>query len=459
MIRKSAKFTSRTTEYQYYRNGIQSYRICGICAICGKPKTIIPFFINFVLNIVLILNENILRLDLLAKYKQTIGNYVKVDAKHISLYWKGRVGLFAILQAMDISEGDELILPGYTCVVVPNAILYRGALPVYIDIDPTTFNMDPTKVEQAISPKTKAIIIQNTFGLSPDFDVLQDIAKRHDLFIIEDNTHGFGSAYKNQLAGTLGDAAFFSSQWNKPYSTGVGGFVIARDKALAQRLLALENTLEKPSTTKSSMLALQIRMRKIMDTTGLYWPAVKTYRWLSKRNIISGSSAGEELSGLQQPGDYWMGASKVQARAGIQELNLFEKNLKHRRQLANFYRSACQNLNLSPVFEPDYAQHIFLKYPFFVKDRSAFLELAAQHKIRLGEWLSSPIHPIEEDWEIWHYQKGTCPIAEKISQHLLNLPTDPDISLQEAGRIMEFLKDHREKLLANSKEALHFRRG
>ncbi len=392
----------------------------------------------------------------LSKYKKAIGDYVNLDPKHISLYWKGRVGLFAILEAMGIGAGDEVIIPGYTCVVVPNAILYRGAQPLYVDIDPATFNMDTSKIESLISPKTKAIIIQNTFGLSPDFDAIQGIARRHDLKIIEDNTHGFGSSYKSQLAGWLGDAAFFSTQWNKPYSTGIGGFVIARENALAQQLLELENTLEKPSTAKSSMLALQMRLRKMMDYTGLYWPAVKTYRWLSKRNIISGSSAGEELAGIQKPPNYWMGSSKVQAKEGIRQLRVFSENLKHRRRLANYYRSACHNIGLAPVFEPDYAQHIFLKYPFFVKDRQHFLDLASKDNIRLGEWLSSPIHPIAENWDTWAYKKGTCPIAEKISQHLLNLPTDPDVSLKEAGRIMDFLKKNRKALLANVEEVLRF---
>jgi len=395
-------------------------------------------------------------LNPLSKYKKAIGDYVNLDAEHISLYWKGRVGLFAILQAMDIGAGDEVILPGYTCVVVPNAIIYRNAQPIYVDIDPATFNMDPAKVEQLIGPKTKAIIIQNTFGLSPDFDAIQAIAHRYDLKIIEDNTHGFGSAYKNQLAGLLGDAAFFSTQWNKPYSTGIGGFVIAREKALAQKIADLESTLAKPNATKSYALALQMRLRKVMDSTGLYWPAVNTYRWLSKRNIISGSSAGEELIGIERPANYWMATSEVQAKEGIRQLALFGENLKHRRQLANFYRSSCRSLGLSPVFEPNYAQHIFLKYPFFVKNRQQFLELASRNNIRLGEWLSSPIHPIIDGWETWHYQKGSCPIAEKVSQHLLNLPTDPDISLKEAGRIMDFLKKNQNALLADAAEVLEF---
>ncbi len=154
-------------------------------------------------------------------YKEAIGQYLGLPSSQISLYWKGRVGLYAILEALDIGEGDEVILPGFTCVVVANAIIYRKARPIYVDIDPKTFNIDPQKVAAKISAKTKALLVQNTFGLSPDFEPLRQLADQHQLRIIEDNTHGFGSTYRGHQSGLLGDAAFFSSQWNKPFSTGI----------------------------------------------------------------------------------------------------------------------------------------------------------------------------------------------------------------------------------------------
>src|SRR5438270_4063417 len=103
-----------------------------------------------------------------------------------------RMGLYAILEALDIGPGDEVIIPAYTCVVVPNAILYRGAKPVYVDIDPITFNIDVRKVETAITSKTRALYAQHTFGLVCDVDGLNAIGRQYRLPVIEDAALALG---------------------------------------------------------------------------------------------------------------------------------------------------------------------------------------------------------------------------------------------------------------------------
>ncbi len=100
--------------------------------------------------------------------KEQITPYLGSEAGNICFYWKGRVALYALLKAMGIEEGDEVILPAYTCVVVPNAILYLGAKPVYVDVSTKTHNMGIEAVSAAISDRTKAIFCQNTYGLSSD---------------------------------------------------------------------------------------------------------------------------------------------------------------------------------------------------------------------------------------------------------------------------------------------------
>lgn len=393
-------------------------------------------------------------MDTLDNYKSALGSYLGLNADRFSLYWKGRVGLYAIFRALGIEEGDEILLPGYTCVVVPNAIIYCGARPVYIDIDPATFNIDLNQIAAKITNKTKAILIQSTFGLSPDIDAIKSIVAPHGLKIIEDNTHSFGASYRGTPSGLLGDAAFFSSQWNKPFSTGIGGFVLANDPQLLSALQKLETSLPTPPASAARMLQLQLRFRQQLTSSRWYWPAVKAYRWLSQKNFINGSSSGEELVGTEMPQDYWMGMSEVQAKEGVKQLARFPDNLKHRRKLADYYQQALPEMGIAPVYEPNYAKHIFLKYPFFVKDKARFLQLAHDARIRLGEWLASPIHPIVIDWEKWQYFSGTCPVAEKLSQHILNLPTDPDFSLADAQRMVQFLQKNRQELIADPKTLL-----
>src|SRR5512135_1616150 len=121
-------------------------------------------------------------------------------------FYKGRVALFAILKAMGVNTGDEVIVPGFTCVVVPNAVIYNRALPVFVDIDGATYNIDPGKIEAKITKKTRAIIVQHTFGVPAEMDGITEIAKAHNLFLIEDSCHTLGSRYKGKPVGAFGDA-------------------------------------------------------------------------------------------------------------------------------------------------------------------------------------------------------------------------------------------------------------
>jgi len=99
-------------------------------------------------------------------YQSRLAEYLHIDAEQVSLYWKGRVALYTMLKAMGVGPGAEVVLPAFTCVVVPNAILYLGAIPVYVDINPDTLCCNVAQIEQALSPKTKVILIQNMLGLS-----------------------------------------------------------------------------------------------------------------------------------------------------------------------------------------------------------------------------------------------------------------------------------------------------
>ena len=104
------------------------------------------------------------------KFKAEIAKKLNANASQISLYWKGRVGFYALLKANGIGKGDEVIIPGFTCVVVPNAIIYLGAKPVYVDVNKDTFNTTLNHIKEKVTTKTKCIVIQNTFGLSSEIE-------------------------------------------------------------------------------------------------------------------------------------------------------------------------------------------------------------------------------------------------------------------------------------------------
>jgi len=389
-------------------------------------------------------------------FRQQIADYLNIKSENIFLFWKGRVALYAILKAIGIKEGDEVILPAFTCVVAVNPIIYFGAKPVYVDIDPKTYNVNPNKIEEKITPKTKAILAQNTFGLPADLDVICEIAKKYNLFVIEDCAHGFGGFYKGKPNGTIADAAFFSTQWNKPFSTGLGGIAVTKNEELAKKLQELERKVVKPSKKEEWTLRILIQIRKKLLKPQVYWFALKTYRKLSKWNLILGSSQGYELEKPIEPQNFLKGFSEVQAREGIKYFEKVNGQYKidliiaHRRKIASFYKEILKDLGFEPPYEPAYAMHTYLKFPLLVKNRKKFFALAEKEKIELGDWFISPIHPIQKNFEYWHYKYGENPIAERISQHIVNLPTHPGVDDSYAARVAEFLKRNQNLLFPSN---------
>jgi dTDP-4-amino-4,6-dideoxygalactose transaminase len=372
-------------------------------------------------------------------YKKSIADYLKVDDTKIFLFWKGRVALYAILKGLGITAGDEVIIPAFTCVVVPNAIIYLGAKPIYVDIDPATYNMDITKLATAITSKTKVIIAQNTFGLSPDINAIEALVGKSEISIIEDCTHGMGGYYKGKSNGTILKASFFSTQWNKPYSTGIGGMAYINDEALAKKISMYEQEAIQPSLKDNVSLRTLIWVRTNLITPATYWTAINMYRWLSHRKIVTGSSQGEELEKPIMPFGFFKGMSKTQARVGIKAILKMDMAIAHQRKVAAAYHKFFASHQISmPIVHQDYF-HTYLKYPILVRDRAQFMERANQEKIELGEWFNSPIHPIIKDFDAWQYTWGNHPVAETISSQIVNLPTGININEVYLTRILTFL--------------------
>jgi perosamine synthetase len=381
------------------------------------------------------------------QYRHELGNMLGVPAGRISLFWKGRVAMYAILKAAGVKEGDEVILPAFTCVVVPNAILYLGAKPVYVDIEPATYSIDVNKIEEKITSRTRVILAQNTYGLSADLDPIMSIAKKRGLLVIEDCAHGFGGSYKGKPNGTVADAAFYSSQWNKPFSTGIGGMSVVNDDALAAKVRAIEEEALKPSWKDEMMLRSLITAREKLLTPALYWSALKAYRYLGQKNILIGSSGESELSRPVFEHTFVKGLSGVQARKGMKELGRLDSNIEHRRKIASHYSALLRELGVQPAIEPSYAAHTFIKYPLLVKSRESFMREAEKNKIELADWFNSPIHPIQSNFEWWEYNIGENPVAESISAMMVNLPTHSGVNSSQLEKISSFLRAHQQYLV------------
>ena len=385
-------------------------------------------------------------MDTLDSYRKAIQKEFGTQAE-VFLFWKGRVALYSILRAIGVGEGDEVIVPGYTCVVVPNAVFYTGGMPVYVDVEKDTYTVTAERIRPLITPRTKAIIAQNTYGLSADLDSILALAKELDIEVIDDCTHGFGGRYKGALNGSKTKAAFFSTQWNKPYSTGIGGFAVINDIELSEKISAAQTELAQPGFKEVLSLRLMHFARKKLLTESTYWTLVKLYRWLSARNLVTGSSQGEELTSPKMPADFSKAHSTFQANVGLKEISKWKTDAAFRKSIAIKYNEVLISLGKQVPVQPEYADHLFLKYPILVSDRSLFMKLAETSKIRLGDWFISPLHPIVGDLSAWGYTFGSCPNAEFLADRVVNLPTDPDLSETELNGVIQLLKDRSDLIL------------
>jgi perosamine synthetase len=160
--------------------------------------------------------------------------------KHALATTSCTTGLHLVLAAMGIGPGDEVLVPAFTWVATANVVLYCGAKPVFVDVDPQTYNIDPADIERRLTPNTKAIIIVHLFGLCVDMDAIRKVLPAH-IKIIEDGACATGASYKGTPAGGLGDAASFSFHPRKSITTGEGGMVTTNDDALAEVANMLRN--------------------------------------------------------------------------------------------------------------------------------------------------------------------------------------------------------------------------
>ena len=181
----------------------------------------------------------------LAAFEQALAVYHAVP--HAVAVSSGTAGLHLALLTLGIGEGDEVIVPSFAFVAVANAILQVRAAPVFAEIDPVTLNLSPAAVEQAITPRTRAILVVHTFGVPAEMDALQDIARRHNLVVIEDACEAIGARFDDRPAGSFGDLAVFGFYPNKQLTTGEGGAVLAHSAAHAARLRSLRNQGRDPS--------------------------------------------------------------------------------------------------------------------------------------------------------------------------------------------------------------------
>jgi perosamine synthetase len=173
------------------------------------------------------------------EFEQSVARYA--GTSHAIAVNSGTSALHLCIRALGISEGDEVIVPSFAFIAVTNVLRYERAVPVFIDIDPQTLNLDPTRIEEAITPRTRAIIMVHTFGCPAALDEILEIARRHKLFVIEDACEALGAQFDGRKVGSFGDAAVFGFYPNKQITSGEGGMLVTSNSKVAALARKLRN--------------------------------------------------------------------------------------------------------------------------------------------------------------------------------------------------------------------------
>lgn len=375
------------------------------------------------------------RPDLVDEYERQFAGLFDPPAHAVS-FFKGRVGLFALLRAIGLSPGDEVLVPGFTCFVVPAAAVFAGGTPRYMDVDPVTGNPIAAQVREQLSPRTKAVVVHHMLG-NPcaELPEIVGIARERNIAVIEDCAHVLaGTRIDGVPLGTQGTASFFSMQWSKPYSTGLGGMVLTRDADLAARLRAVQAAMPSPGWRTTRMLLLQGMVFHAVYGTKVFAGFRDMFRRLSRAGLVVGSSTGAEWS-AGKPARYEQRLSPAQAAQGIRRLRDLDAN--RRRRLERLVR-ASEFLNRRAEFEPVplHPQAVPLSVPVRSPRKLEYLAAADAAGVELGDWFRTPLHPLAmADCERLGYRPGECPRAERLCGEMMNLPLHASVAEDYLDRL------------------------
>jgi perosamine synthetase len=300
-----------------------------------------------------------------------------IGAKHALTCSNGTVALHLALLALGVGPGDEVIVPTLTYVATANAVRYTGAIPVLADSEPDTWNIDPEKIEELITDRTKAIIPVPLYGHPCDMDAIMEIATRHGLYILEDAAEALGAKYKGRLCGSMAHISTFSFYGNKTITTGEGGMVVTNDDAIAKKVRLLKG--------------------QGMDADKRYWFPVVGY-------------------------NYRM--TNIEAAIGLAQIENIGKFLEKRRLIARWYDESLKDIpGITLPAEKDYALHSYWMYTILIEDgfgknRDEVIELFQKNGVETRP-VFYPMHVMP----VYKEDSDRLKCAEEVASKGINLPT------------------------------------
>lgn len=329
-------------------------------------------------------------------YVQEFENKMKsyLSANHAIACANGTDALMIALMALDIKPGDEVITTAFTFVATAETIALLGAKPVYADIDPKTYNIDPSKIEEKITDKTKAIIPVHIWGQSADMTPIMAIAKKHNLKVIEDNAQGVGAKYGNDKCGVIGDMSTISFYPAKNLGAyGDAGMIIA----------------------KTDELAAKVRMICNHGSSTRYY---------------------HEVLGVNSRLD------AIQAKILSIKLDLLDDENKKRRQFASLYNQKMKSDKITVPYYAEYGEAIVHQYGILVEDRDGLIEHLKSKSIPNAIHYPIPLH-LQPAFRDADFPEGSLPVSERIASKVVNLPIHPYMTEEQidyiSNAVLEFV--------------------
>jgi len=353
--------------------------------------------------------------EFVQQYEKEFANWN--GSKYAFAFIGGRVALSACIYALDLKPGDEAILPGYTCVVVPNAFNYSGIKIIYSDIELDTFGLDASLIEGKITSKTRVILLPHHYGLvCRDYEKIIDIARKRGLYVIEDCCHGTGAEFKKRKIGNLGDVAFYSTEQSKIMTTIQGGMAVTNNDFVAKRIKEYYDDAQNPieEMIDKQLHSVIINYNAYKDPKR--WWKAELYRLRYQDKIII-STTIEEMLGIK-PKHYGRKMPAPIAAIGLNQLKKVDRYNEMRRQTAKKWDKWCDNNGyIKPVVIPE-STPVYLRYPVMVEPHKKTDTSWAQKELRinLGIWFESNIHPA-------HRPVEGCPNADKAVRQCINFPS------------------------------------
>lgn len=353
-------------------------------------------------------------------------------------FYRGRVGLAAILKAMGVGVGDEVVTQAFTCLAVPEGIMATGARPVFADTEKGGVNICPDDLAAKITERTKAVIVQHTFGIPAQLAPIRSVVDPKGIPLIEDCCHTFAATYVNQVVGTFGKGAFYSFEWGKPIVAGIGGSVVLNDPELRKRVHDLYDGLSEPSWKRVLKVQLQYWGYERMYSPSNFWKVRAMFQKLAKSGAAEGNyNPTEEIAD-----DFNLKMAKPLHERLVKKLRDADEVVQRATKLAQQYDEGIANPDLVRPRVPEGAVPVYARFPLFTSDKVRVLARAKEAKVEVADWYKTPVHPLPQaDWAQVGLVPGSCPRAEELSNQIISLPINQKVTPADMERTIALLNE------------------